>query len=361
MSTIIIKKERNSSLELLRILAMLFIVLSHACVHSRFDLSSSSVNINSLFVQWGVLGNLGVDIYVLISGYFLCKKENNYYSIIKLLLQVWFYSYLLFVICRCIFDFSYTSKDYFRFFFPTLFKEYWFFTAYFVLNLLSPYINIFLKKSNRVVIRNMIIMMFVIWIILPTFTLQSMYSNELVQILFFYIVGAYFRLYPDFTIKNNLITIGLTIISFLLLFSSTVVLNVLGEYISFFQNKGTVFYNRDSLLVVICAIGLFSSFLNFPAFTNKFINRVAACTFGVYLIHDNPAMRNILWINIFKHAEQLESNDLIFRIIISVLIVFTVSTIVEYLRILILGDFFDKSANYIKKKLTILKARIISK
>ena len=67
---------RNSAVETLRIFAMALIVLSHACVHSRFDLSSMGFGFNRLFVQWGCLGDLGVILFVLISGYFLCRKNT---------------------------------------------------------------------------------------------------------------------------------------------------------------------------------------------------------------------------------------------------------------------------------------------
>ena len=60
-------KKRNSSLELLRILAMLFIVISHYSVHGGFNLNSINLLFNKVFLQVSTLGNLGVNIFVLIS------------------------------------------------------------------------------------------------------------------------------------------------------------------------------------------------------------------------------------------------------------------------------------------------------
>jgi len=89
---------RNSAIELLRIIAMLFIVLSHFCVHSNFNLSQMPFSFNKTILQWGALGNLGVDIFMIISGFFLCKSKLKTKSISKLLTQVWFYSVFLFFI-----------------------------------------------------------------------------------------------------------------------------------------------------------------------------------------------------------------------------------------------------------------------
>lgn len=102
-------------------------------------------------------------------------------------------------------------------------------------------------------------------------------------------------------------------------------------------------------MIVVCAVGLFAYFLNIPVFTNRFINTVSSCTFGVYLIHDNLAVRNILWLHIFKHAEQFESDFLIVQIIASVMVVFVVSTLIEYLRIRTIGKWFDQVAAFASK------------
>lgn len=345
------KQARNSALELLRIVAMLFIVLSHACVHSHFHFSPSTISLNSLFVQWGVLGNLGVDIYALISGYFLCKSAKSYRSVIRLLLQVWFYSYTLFLVCKFVFHYTYSSGDYLQVFFPTVFQEYWFFTAYVVLSLLAPYVNSFLSKADRITTRNLIITMLILWVIIPTLTSQNMYAGALAELLFFYIVGAYFRLYPDYVIRNKLMLIGITVFSFVLLFGSTVVINFLAKYKDISQNAGITFYSRNSLLTVMCAIGLFALFLNIPTFTNRFINTIAACTFGVYLIHDNPVVRFFVWMRVFRHAERFDSNFLIAQILASTILVFSVSVLIEYLRIKITGSYFDRLAAYIEKKM----------
>lgn len=311
---------------------MAFIVLSHACVHSNFQYSASTMSLNSLFVQWGYLGNLGVDIYVLISGYFLCRKSNHCQSLIRLFLQVWFYSLFLFFVCRYGFQHSYTAKDYLQVILPTIFQEYWFFTAYVVLGVFSPYVNHFLDKAGQKMHRNLLVSLFAIWILIPTVTRQEMYGGPLTQLLFFYCVGAYFRLYPDEVFRDKKTIARITTAAFVLLFASTVVLNYLGQYISLFQHRGKMFYGRDSLLIAVCAIGMFAIFANMKSFSKPFINAVASCTFGVYLIHDNPAMRHILWERIFKLAEKFYSPYLIIYILHSVIVVFCVSTLIEHLR-----------------------------
>ena len=61
------KQQRNSSIELLRIVAMLFIVLSHLCVHNGVDVNALPYSFNKIFLQCGILGNIGVNVFVIIT------------------------------------------------------------------------------------------------------------------------------------------------------------------------------------------------------------------------------------------------------------------------------------------------------
>ena len=323
---------RNSSVELLRIVAMLMIVLSHVCVHSGIDRGSMPLSLNRIFIRWGSLGNLGVDIFVMISGYFLCTKKNPTTSLGKLLVQVWFYSVGLFIVCWLGFGYSYAKKDLLEVFLPTIFSEYWFFTAYFVLLMISPYLNAFLSQGNREGLQKLLFVLVLLWVLIPTFTRQGMYGAEIPQFILFYMIGAYFRMHPDNCFQHKRIRMLVTLCSFGLLFSSTVIFEVIGTRISFFVNQDALLYERRSLLVVGCAVGLFTNAIYAKPFTNRFVNEVAACTFGVYLIHDNPAVRKILWRQLLPNAQFLDSPFLILRILGSAAVVFVCAAGIEYLR-----------------------------
>lgn len=323
---------RNSAVELLRILAMLMIVLSHACVHGGFDFTKEHTFFNKFIVQCGNLGNLGVDIYVIITGYFLCMREKSGKSLSKLFVQIWFYSIILFVVCWIGFSYTYSFMELQMVFFPTLCAEYWFFTAYVVLIILSPYLNILIRESTQKQLKSAIGWMVFLWVIIPTFALQHMYGSEIPQFVMFYIIGAYFRKYPDNCFKQKKVRFGIAISSFVLLFSSTFILNFLGTKMEIFQNKGTMFYGRNSLLVLGCAVGLFSIAIMGKKFYSKLINTIAGCTFGIYLIHDNLIVRKILWKEILPVANYINSPFLIFIMLGAVIVVFVFCLLIELLR-----------------------------
>ena len=100
-------KKRQSNIELLRIIAILFIISFHYVYKSGYVLTD--LNINSLTIKsFWFLGELGVNLFVLISGYFLINGKFTFKKLIKLILEVNFYYILTLwltpVINNCIFD-----------------------------------------------------------------------------------------------------------------------------------------------------------------------------------------------------------------------------------------------------------------
>lgn len=330
------ESSRNSSVECLRILAMFFIVLSHASVHGGFSSEPSKYIFNNIFLDWCVLGNLGVDIFILISGYFLSASTFNIKSILRLLIQVWFYSLLCFFI-GLLFKHTYSVRQLLEIFLPTLFTEYWFFTAYVILVLFSPYINLFINMSSKIQFSTCISVMLILWCIIPTFTGRSLYGTELPQFIMLYLIGAYFRRFPNGSIKKIILKKHITVLSFFMLFLSSAFFRIGGVIIPAFKGRELFFYSRTSLFIVGCAVGMFSISLNKKIFRNQFINLIGRSTFGMYLFHDNPTIRKILWKNWINNTLFYNSKFLPLIILINVIFVYILCLIIEYLRQKICG------------------------
>ena len=100
-----VQKVRNSNLELYRIIVMLLIVMHHYVVNSGlFEImQSSDLTFNSISLYLlGMWGKTGINCFVLITGYFMCKSEISIKKFLKLVLEVIFYKviiYIIFVFC----------------------------------------------------------------------------------------------------------------------------------------------------------------------------------------------------------------------------------------------------------------------
>ncbi len=137
-------KSRNTSLDSLRIISMLMIVILHVNSHGGVLNNISYVNttIARLFEYFCVCA---VNIFILISGYFLVDSKFKLSRLIKLLLQVWFYSWVINIIMVLAGNATLSAKELISIAFPISYKEYWFITAYIIMYLLSPALNRLIK------------------------------------------------------------------------------------------------------------------------------------------------------------------------------------------------------------------------
>lgn len=82
-----VSQERQSNLELLRIIAMLVIVMHHYVVNSGLleVINQNPLTIYSymlLILGWG--GKTAINCYIFITGYFMCKKEITVKKVYKI-------------------------------------------------------------------------------------------------------------------------------------------------------------------------------------------------------------------------------------------------------------------------------------
>ena len=93
------KLTRNSNLEILRIICMILIVAHHYVVHGGF-IFGYDVTVNRIFLEFlSFGGKLGVNCYVLITGYFLSGiKGKRWKSTLKLWIQATVYSLVIYMI-----------------------------------------------------------------------------------------------------------------------------------------------------------------------------------------------------------------------------------------------------------------------
>ena len=79
---------------------MLSIIAHHYVVNSTITQMYDYSNItgNMIFLQlWGIWGKTAINVFVLISGYFMCKSNLTIKRLLKLYLDIKFYKFLLFI------------------------------------------------------------------------------------------------------------------------------------------------------------------------------------------------------------------------------------------------------------------------
>jgi len=313
-------KERDSSLELLRIVAMLMIVEAHFAQHGGFNFPSNEISINRLWQQLSVMhGQFGNDIFVLISGYFLVKSNKIKISkLFGLVSKALFYFAVM--ICFVIFMKNPISKS-------ELLSLWWFVQIYFVLYLVHPYINVLLNNLSREEYKKMLLMLGLYWSLLPMLIIWSFAGSGLIYFIYIYSIGGYFNLHAKDFGNKKFILYGFLFI--MLNLSMIIILDLLGLNATRIEERIMGMMSPVTLLGAMC---MFIGFKKIPLKNNKLINLIASATLGVYLLHENILMRPFLWLKVFKNFSFQDSPYLIPYSIGVVILVFAACTLIEITR-----------------------------
>lgn len=343
-----ITKERQSNLEFLRIISMLLIVAHHYSIHGKFGFETTSITFNRLWVQFiSVGGKLGVDVFILITGYFMLDAQFKWKKILNIWMQVCFYSILCFTAFHILNPSEFTITTFIKAVFPVIFSQYWFATSYIGLLLLAPFVNVVVNSMSRHQYVKLLSVLFVIWSVIPTLTTGSIGYSDLGFFLFLYLVAAYIRKYPHNFTESFKFSRNASIVLFVISIVMVVLMDILGLKYSVFGKYATYFSGANRIPTVLFAIALFNLFRNINLPYNKGINYLAGSMFGVYLLHDNKYVRLILWQQLFKSKQFALSSYLWIHSIIAITVTFIICIIIDIVR----REVIEKVLYYIAAKL----------
>ena len=327
--------QRNSNIELLRIISMLIIVAHHFAVHSGFVFAPQEFSLNAVFIQLLSLGGkMAVNVFVLISGYFLIKQENiSVNRIMKIWGQICFYS-----VCFYLFVFAlgfqpFSIRAFLKSFFPIVYRYWWFASVYFVLYLFSPFINAGLMHLSKQKYLQLLLLMTAFWSVIPTVTKMPAESNDLLWFIYLYCLAGYIRLFGFGMKWKSATCLILAVLGLLCTYGITCLKDTTGTRYTDLVAYVLTFLGMQEFPILIVSILLFLVFANMNLKYTPWINKLAAATFGVYLIHDIPIMRDLLWKMLLHNADHANAVWLIPYSLIVIVGVFLLCSFVELIRI----------------------------
>lgn len=142
-------KQRSSNLELFRILTMMSIVATHYINNSGLMSTNGVVYSNPTSIHSIVLllvgawGKIGINSFVLITGYFMCKSNITLKKFLKLVCEWLFYKYAIGIIFYITGYSTFSLKSFIMFLIPIKSIGDGFTPAYVVFFLFIPFLNIF--------------------------------------------------------------------------------------------------------------------------------------------------------------------------------------------------------------------------
>lgn len=194
-------KKRKIGFEYLRIVSMLLIVANHFLLFTGV-LDNVKPFSTNYYILWllEAIGYVGVDCYVLISGYFLIQSKFSWKKVLGLIGEVWFYSVVILVCLIVTKQDVYSKTQILNAFLPISTRQYWFMTDYIILYILSPYINVGLKNLDKKQFKKLLfilIIVFSIWDVAPGAQIGVQKGYSLYWLIVVYSIGAYIRLYIE--------------------------------------------------------------------------------------------------------------------------------------------------------------------
>ncbi len=304
-------KERESGIELLRIILMLQVIYLHVSNFGEFgSINNSLGGLNELTYRiLQTLNRCPVYVFMIISGYFSVKSKSTMKNIWKKAGNIYssmaFYSILLTAVL-CLSGLAEANPyNVLKAFFPLTSRTWYFMTVYLLVLILSPVLNLALNKLEKNDFRILLVVLFVLfslWQVVATINpiisvdsvIETTKGRGLYGFLFMYIVGAYIRLHTKEEEKTNW---KYLIFFFALAIFDIILVYLLKDFPVLKSYLKIVNYN-NAPVAVIQGIMLFMFFRTLR-FRSGIINKISEHNLGVYMIHEHWLMRPVIWDKIF--------------------------------------------------------------
>ncbi|MBE6527986.1 MAG: acyltransferase [Thermoplasmata archaeon] len=385
---------RNSNLELLRIICMLMIVFHHISMFGGIDLPDEPDLNVVVYAMQKFCGQFGVLIFFLISGYFMVNQKITVKKLLRLVLEIWFYSFVILAICIAC-GVSVPPERMIKSLFPIVTSQWWFMDAYLGLMIVSPFINMVLHRINErqhlLLCGVMFFLTYIQYSTIGTGRFVTAFGTAVTM----YLIAGYIRLHPkpltssfgngvaltvfslaaDIVLAYSLafycydgpleysylyfvVFVGLLLL-FTILYLTTrrkIVLAagiVVMLYVHAFWSLSLYgfgvgveyFRERMSITELFFALGMFLTFLNMRPRHSKAINWVAASTLAVYLIHESILLKHLIW-KPWLHMDEMFADEMFpLYAVACTLLVFAVCIIIDKLRIWLVFKPLDNRIN----------------
>jgi len=314
-------KSRLIGLDVLKILATIFIILHHVSKHGHFyENTTGTVHVilqitNALFLP-------SVNIFVFISSYLIIKKgRSSFKHYLYLYAQIVFYSILAFII-TCILKYNTLSiRTIVYCCLPITYSFFWYCKEYLLFYMVSPLLLKIVKSLNRKEYTITILIIFGILLYSNIMDILILPLNSGFSFVWFIVL---------FVIAGYQFNYGFKLRKFIfaIIFAFTSLLSIV-----IIKEKG-LNVDYTNFITVIQTISLFNLLydvkINNKVLT-KMISYVSTCTFGIYLLHDGVFVQPVLYKHILQ-TNRFFNNHALLHWVVFILVIFVAGLIVDTIR-----------------------------
>lgn len=276
---------RKSNYELLKIIAIFLIILSHTvpfygdnesisyvdlnCAHTNFQ-----ITILSFFRYFGQLGNA---VFIITSAFFLLESRKVKIRKVASIMLSTFLISLTYLIIYAACGVELGFQEILSSLFPILAKQYWFITCYLIIYLLHPILNLIVNNLPDCRLLLFVLLIVLIAILYPT--------NILYFILYYFLTALFKRNFVKFcnsTAKN----LAVFLICLSMYCSSAFIMNFLGLKYTYLSQSVMMLNKLINPCLFFTALSLLNLFGKLDL-KNCAINFISSLSLLVYVIHEN--------------------------------------------------------------------------
>lgn len=328
--------KRETKFEVLRTVAMFFIVVYHCLTHGigdnyGFNTDSPITLSNVLFSDFMLIfSSIAVNLYVMTSGFFLVDLNFKASRIVRTWAYACFYSFIITVLFMALAAMPFNAISVGKSLFPISSDAYWFVTQYIGLLILSPFLAVL---ARQLTCRQYVVLLIggalICLSIIPDFPLGKRFyvahGNSVWSFAYLFMMAGF--------IKHHLKRVPMGRLSMIVV--SLIVLILVCEVIGGYKNGSISLYwlNYNGLVLILSVVVfVLVRQLQIPArgLWHLFV-KAAPYTFGVYLIHDHLLVRDWLWnmISLSSYGDKLVYPIIVIGIC---LVIFVVCTAIDAVR-----------------------------
>lgn len=312
-------KNRDLRFDKLKLCSMMGIVYIHCIGHGNILEKINYLSTEYFFIvgMYTVCFSM-TNVFVIASSHLLINKYKSrqpsirYEKILKIVLLTTAYSTFIYLILVVIGEIEFSLFSFLKSLFSVGVNQYWFVGAYIFLYAISPFLYEALDLFEKKVLLNLCVLSLIFFSIFPSVFIFSsvldfydaQHGKSIIWMIVLFMCTFYINKYGQNDINKIPKKIAVSMIAGATLF--LVLSRVVLRYVSYLiglagDGEGRLYFD-ESIFIVIISFGIFILVIGSKktkALT-KFDHMITICsetTLGIYLIHNHPDLRRILWFN----------------------------------------------------------------
>lgn len=312
-----LKNTRNSSIELIKVIAIILIVISHVVqtlsdtnnyrpyqdyvVNLRMATTNIQFLILSILRYSGAIGNT---IFFMCSAWYLLDSTKvNKRKILQMLMDIWCISVIFLIIVSAIRG-NIGFRMSFEQLFPTFYGNNWYMTCYLLFYPIHPYLNMIISNLKQETLLKLTMGMLILYFGLCFWQPGYLFENNLILWIVIYFTVAYIKYYLVDISNNRKINICLFLVGFIGNCGMILITNVCGLHIVSLNDRLLYWNTNGNPFILLMAIGLLNIARNVKI-ESKIINYVSQLSMLIYIIHENVLLRTyyrpMLWQYVYEN------------------------------------------------------------